>query len=166
MMIFSNRLLQFLCQQVTSAFSRSFFFEPFRKQFWKKQAFHWHLFMGCCHFFKLSVIWLSRMGGRLQWNIFSWDEVGRHSGEQLCWEPLLLLREWVKSDMGYIKDFWHMRLLPPPLIGLFSRHFYPIVFLLQFNPTSEADLVHRHDSSVHCRFLLMPLPILHIYLKY
>ena len=32
MTIFSNRLLQFLCLQVTSAFSRSFFFEPFRKQ--------------------------------------------------------------------------------------------------------------------------------------
>ena len=100
MMIFSNRLLQFLCLQVTSAFSRSFVFEPFRKKkLWKKQAFQRHLFMDCCYFFKLSVIRLSRMGGRLQWNIFSWDEVGRHSGEQLCWEPLLWLREWVRNDM-------------------------------------------------------------------
>ena len=32
MMIFFNRLLQFLCLQVKSALSRSFFYEPFRKQ--------------------------------------------------------------------------------------------------------------------------------------
>ena len=30
----------------------------------------------------------------------------------------------------------------------------------------EADLVHRHDSFVHCGFLLLLIPILHIHLKY
>ena len=133
MTIFSNRLLQFLCLQVTSAFSRSFFFEPFRKQLWKKHAFHWHLFMGCCHFFKLSVIRLSRMGGRLQWNIFSWDEVGRHSGENHYYH-------WGSESkvIWNISKTFGIKGCPPDLIGLFSRHFYP--FFVLFFPRKQVYL--------------------------
>ena len=132
-----------------------------KKKLWKKQAFQRHLFMDCCYFFKLSVIRLSRMGGRLQWNIFSWDEVGRHSGENHYYH-------WGSESkvIWNISKTFGIKGCPPRSNWTFFQAFLPIFFLLQFNPTSEADLVHRHDGFVHCGFLLLLLPILHIHLKY
>ena len=48
------------------------------------------------------------MGGRLQWNIFSWDEVGWHSGEQI-WSTALIVLSTVGSSLCSSLYYIHLR---------------------------------------------------------